>query len=159
MDKLDDVELVHLAEEHFAELNKFELPDEQRQFTALPSEVLNVTEGQYPIVILDEGVAVGFFLLHATDRVKDYTANPNAMLLTALSINSQQQRKGYARKGMLELPLFVRKEFERCDEVVLVVNHKNIPAQQLYLKVGFVDTGERRMGPIGEQIVMSLSIA
>lgn len=60
---------------------------------------------------------------------------------------------------MLQLPLFVRKEFEHCDEVVLVVNHKNIPAQQLYLKVGFVDTGERRMGPIGEQIVMSLSIA
>lgn len=76
MEKLDDIKLVHLAEKHVAELNKFELPEEQRQFTALPSEVLNVTEGQYPIVILDEGVAVGFFLLHATDRVKDYTTNP-----------------------------------------------------------------------------------
>jgi ribosomal protein S18 acetylase RimI-like enzyme len=40
--------------------------------------------------------------------------------------------------------------------VVLVVNHKNIPAQHLYLNVGFVDTGVRKIGRIGEQIVMSL---
>lgn len=28
MEKLDDIKLVHLAEKHVAELNKFELPDE-----------------------------------------------------------------------------------------------------------------------------------
>ncbi|MGE7929665.1 hypothetical protein [Lysinibacillus xylanilyticus] len=59
---------------------------------------------------------------------------------------------------MLSLPEFIKRKFKDCNEVVLVINHKNIPAQNLYLKVGFVDNGERRMGLIGEQIVMNLTI-
>ena len=158
MEKEKLIELMFLSEEHLEKLNDFKLPQEQHKFTALPSEVLNVTEGQYPIVILNEGIAVGFFLLHSTERVKDYSKNPNAMLLTALSIDNKHQRKGYAAKGMSELTAFVKNEFKLCDEVVLVVNQKNIPAQNLYFKVGFSDTGERKMGRIGEQIVMSLKI-
>jgi ribosomal protein S18 acetylase RimI-like enzyme len=156
MEKAGIIELVHFSEEHLPLLNNFELPDEQSQFTALPKNVLNVTDGQYPIVILSEEEPVGFFLLHSTERVKDYSDNPRAMLLTALSIDHRHQRKGYAKKGMVELSRFVKKEFEFCDEVVLVVNHKNIPAQNLYLNVGFVDTGVRKIGRIGEQIVMNL---
>lgn len=159
MDKVDSIELVHLSEEHLEILNNFELPEDQSQFTALPKEVVDVTDGEYPIVLLNDKVPVGFFLLHSTERVRNYTNNANAMLLTAFSTDHKQQRKGYAKKGMLQLPLFMKREFEFCDEVVLVVNHKNIPAQHLYLNVGFVDTGVRRMGPIGEQIVMSLEIS
>ena len=44
------------------------------------------------------------------------------------------------------------------NEVVLAVNEKNIPAQNLYEKVGFQDKGFRRMGPIGQQIIMHLPI-
>ncbi|MFU1847767.1 GNAT family N-acetyltransferase, partial [Enterococcus faecium] len=44
------------------------------------------------------------------------------------------------------------------NEVVLAVNEKNIPAQNLYEKVGFQDKGLRRMGRIGQQIIMHLSI-
>ena len=78
------------------------------------------------------------------------------MLLTALSVNHAKQGRGYAKKGMLLLKDFVKTEFPNCDEIVLVVNHKNVPAQQLYLKVGFGDTGKRKMGPKGEQFVMNL---
>ncbi|MFD3449479.1 GNAT family N-acetyltransferase [Microbacteriaceae bacterium 4G12] len=158
MEKDGLIELVYFSEEHLTILNDFELPEEQSQFTALPKEILNVTDGQHPIVILSEGIPVGFFMLHATDRVKNYSNNPNAMLLAALSIDHRQQRKGYAARGMLALSTFIKKEFQLCDEVVLAVNQKNIPAQNLYFKVGFTDTGERRMGPIGEQMVMGLKI-
>lgn len=109
-------------------------------------------------MILSDDVPVGFFVLHATDRVKEYSSNPQAMLLTALSIDHQQQGKGYAKMAMFALADFVKQEFKECNEVVLVVNHKNIAAQNLYIKVGFVDHGVRRMGPIGEQIVLNLPL-
>ena len=115
-----------------------------------------MTEGQHRIVILSEDEPVGFFLLHSTERVKEYSDNAKAMLLTALSINHLKQGKGYAKQGMLLLSDFVKTEFPDCDEIVLVVNHKNVPAQRLYLRVGFKDTGKRKIGRIGEQFVMNL---
>ncbi len=79
------------------------------------------------------------------------------MLLTSLSVNHAHQGKGYAKQGMLLLKSFVKAEFPTCNEIVLAVNHKNVPAQKLYKKVGFKDTGKRKMGPIGEQLILSLS--
>ncbi|WP_260288965.1 GNAT family N-acetyltransferase [Peribacillus aracenensis] len=158
MEKVDYVELKHFSNEYLDVLNSFELPEEQMQFTALPNKILETTEGQHRIVILSENEPVGFFLLHSTERVKEYSDNPKAMLLTALSVNHAKQGKGYAKQGMLLLSDFVKSEFPNCDEIVLVVNHKNLPAQQLYLKVGFQDTGKRKIGPIGEQFIMNLSV-
>lgn len=37
---------------HLKALKEFKLPQEQAKFTALPIETLDVTDGQYPIVIL-----------------------------------------------------------------------------------------------------------
>ena len=44
------------------------------------------------------------------------------------------------------------------NEVVLKVNEKYSSTQNLYEKVGFQDKGLRRMGPIGQQIIMHLPI-
>lgn len=156
MNKINFLELVHFSNEYRDTLDYFELPKEQVQFTSLPSNYKEVIEGQYRIVILNDREPVGFFLLHATDRVKDYSDNPQAMLLTALSINQVKQGKGYAKQAMLLLRKFVADEFPDCNEIVLAVNHKNIAAQKLYLKVGFQDTGIRKMGIIGEQYIMNL---
>ena len=158
MNKTDYLELVHFSCEYSDILDSFELPKEQVQFTSLPGNYKEVTEGQYRIVILNDREPVGFFLLHATDRVKDYSDNPQAMLLTALSINQVKQGKGYAKQAMLLLRKFVADEFPNCNEIVLAVNHKNIAAQRLYLKVGFQDTGIRKMGIIGKQYIMNLKL-
>lgn len=158
MDKTNYIELCHFSNKHLEVLNSFELPEEQGQFTSLPMNYKEVTDGQYRIVILCDNEPVGFFLLHSTDRVKDYTANPKAMLLTSLSINYKNQGKGYAKHAMLLLKEFVESEFSKCNEIILAVNHRNTSAQQLYLKVGFQDTGERKIGPIGEQFIMNLML-
>lgn len=150
------VKLEHFTEEYVEALHAFELPDEQAKFTALPSKVLEEKKGEYRIVILDKHEPVGFFILHKTERVKQYSDNPNAMLLTALSINHAKQGKGYAKQAMLQLRDFVESEFPDCNEMVLAVNHKNTSALQLYKKVGFTDTGKRKNGPIGEQFIMNL---
>ncbi|NYE04280.1 RimJ/RimL family protein N-acetyltransferase [Bacillus niacini] len=142
MKKMKTVELVHFSIKYETELHSFELQEEQEQFTALPKKITEIADGhdgQYRIVILSENEPVGFFQLHSTDRVKDYSDNPRAMLLTAFSINHVHQGKGYAEQGMSLLSEFVQKEFPDCNEIVLAVNHKNIPAQKLYMKVGFQD--------------------
>ncbi|MDX8046489.1 GNAT family N-acetyltransferase [Gracilibacillus sp. S3-1-1] len=158
MKKTTSIKLLHFSTEHMDDLSSFTLPKEQAQFTALPINYKEVTEGQYRIVIHNEAVPVGFFLLHATERVKEYSDNPHAMLLTALSINQTQQGKGYAKQAMSLLKAFVKKEFPNCSEIVLAVNHKNIAADRLYRKVGFQDTGKRKTGRIGEQLIMSLML-
>ena len=156
MEKTDFIELKHLSSEHIGRLHSFELPEKQNRFTSLPINFVNVSEGQFRIVILHHNEPVGFFLLHATERVKNYTDNQQAMLLTSLSINHSQQGKGYAKQAMNLLKKFAADEFPNCNELVLAVNHKNIAAKQLYKKVGFQDTGKRKVGPIGEQFIMNL---
>ncbi|PCK21883.1 GNAT family N-acetyltransferase [Bacillus pumilus] len=152
----DNVTLAHFSEGYIEGLTSFVLEEEQAKFTALPSAYFEFTEGQYRIVILNESEPVGFFVLHATDRVKDYSNNPNALLLTSLSIHQTQQGKGYAKQAMSLLKQFVTSEFPTYNEIVLAVNHQNIPAQTLYSQVGYQDTGRRKIGPIGEQLILSL---
>lgn len=158
MKKTDYIELSHFSIQYLDALNSFELPKEQGQFTSLPNKFKEFAAGEYGIVVLHDGEPVGFFILHSTDRVKDYSSNPKAMLLTSLSINHKEQGKGFAKQAMCLLGEFVMNEFPNCDEIVLAVNHKNISAQQLYLKVGFEDTGKKKTGPIGEQFIMNLML-
>lgn len=136
----------------------FELPDDQVKFTALPSKVLDAQEGQFPIVIVEDDNPVGFFMLHSTSRVMEYSNNPNAMLLTAFSIDYINQGRGFAKQGLRLLKKYIQNQFPNCDEIVLGVNHQNIAAQNLYIGVGFQDTGRRVIGSLGEQYVMSLRI-
>ncbi|MED4130656.1 GNAT family N-acetyltransferase [Shouchella miscanthi] len=152
------VSLENFEEEYLEQLLDFQLPDDQIKFSALPGELLNTSKGQYKIVITYENNAAGFFLLNSTRRVKDYSENPKAMLLTALTIDSQYQGKGIAKYGMLSLPKFVKENFPLCNEIILVVNCENIPAQSLYKKTGFNDSNKRFYGPLGKQVLMSLPI-
>ncbi|MBU5465916.1 hypothetical protein KQI49_03625 [Virgibacillus sp. MSJ-26] len=53
---------------------------------------------------------------------------------------------------------FVNQEYPEYDEIILAVNHKNVPAQNLYKRVGFSDTGKRKIGKIGEQFIFNTFI-
>ncbi len=80
------------------------------------------------------GYLLVFFALQTGDRVQEFTKNENALLLTSFSINHNRQRKGYAKKSLALLQEFVQCYFPMKNEVVLAVNEKNIPAQNLYEK-------------------------
>ncbi|MFC7370602.1 GNAT family N-acetyltransferase [Fictibacillus iocasae] len=137
-------------------LQRFHLPPEQLPFTAHPSLMLESNEKKRPIVITYNSEPVGFFVLHRSERVSEYSQNSRAMLLTAFSINHTEQGKGFALRAMNQLSEFSRKMYPFCNEIVLAVNKRNIPAQRLYEKAGFLDTGRRKTGKIGEQLIMSL---
>lgn len=158
MESTKKVNLQLYKSEYFESLSQFELPKEQEQFTALPIHSLEMTLERHPIVILNNNEPVGFFVLHSSDRVKEYSDNPNAMLLTAFSINHAHQGKGFAKMGMAQIKNFVNQSFPVCDEIVLAVNKKNVAAQKLYEKVGYKDTGRRKMGKIGEQLILSYPV-
>lgn len=151
-----EVELQFYKSEYLNLLKDYHLPEDQARFTALPADALEVTHEKQPVVIIGNGIVVGFFVLHTSSRVKEYTDNPHAVLLTAFSVNHSQQGKGYARKGLEQLTGFIRKEFPECNEIVLSVNKLNIPAQKVYEKVGYQDTGRTMMGKMGEQFIYSL---
>ncbi|UTR07210.1 GNAT family N-acetyltransferase [Alkalihalobacillus sp. LMS6] len=154
------INLVPYHSKYDAALQAFHLPPEQIQFSALPNKYLRTNKpGQHRIVMTNAtDQPVGFFLLHETERVQDYSPNLQAMLLTTLTVNQCEQGKGYANQAMDLVSPYIQTHFPDKNEIVLVVNKKNIPAQKLYKKSGFFDTGERRVGRIGEQIVMNCMI-
>ncbi|HHK5533692.1 TPA: GNAT family N-acetyltransferase [Bacillus mobilis] len=157
-----EIQLVPYKEKYKEVIQTFTLPSEQVQFTSDPGELLEKAKSDRTknvIVILDyNGLPVGLFALQTGDRVQEFTDNQDALLLTSFSINHNRQRKGYAKKSLALLQEFVKRYYPIKDEVVLAVNEKNISAQNLYEKVGFQDQGFRRMGPIGQQIIMHLPI-
>lgn len=157
-----EIQLVPYEEQYKEIIQSFTLPSEQVQFTANPGELLEKAKNDRTknvVVILDySGVPVGVFALQTGDRVQEFTENKDALLLTSFSVNHNKQRKGYAEKSLALLQDFVKNYYPIINEVILAVNEKNIPAQKLYKKVGFQDKGFRRMGPIGQQIIMHLPI-
>ncbi|MQR95918.1 GNAT family N-acetyltransferase [Fictibacillus phosphorivorans] len=158
---MTNTRLTFFNEIHRDALNAFYLPQEQEKFTAMPSDALRKCEkdrGRHPVVIEANDNTVGFVVLHKGENIGDFTANPNAMVIRALSINHLEQGKGYAKEAMLQLPLFVSKHFPEVNELILAVNFKNEPAKKLYEKVGFVDRGQIKPGPVGPQYVLHYDV-
>jgi RimJ/RimL family protein N-acetyltransferase len=155
------ISLSFYEERYKHQLYDFQLPTEQHQFTGLPCEILEQAledDARFPVIILFDEIPVGFFILHKGEGIKDFSANQNALLLRALSINFLYQGKGYGKMGMELLPEFVKAHFPGVDEIVLAVNMRNQAAKKLYEKVGFIDKGERRNGDIGPQYILHFPI-
>ncbi|HZG13931.1 MAG TPA: GNAT family N-acetyltransferase [Candidatus Bathyarchaeia archaeon] len=156
-DTSNRVALCFYRPEHSERLSAFHLPEEQKQFTALPDEVLSESmrdPNRHPIVITAGEKPVGFFILHHGQGIRSYTSNESALLLRAFSIDHAHQGMGYARAALLLLPAFTAKHFPDYTEIVLVVNSRNLAAKRLYEKTGFQDQGITRMGKNGLQHVL-----
>jgi RimJ/RimL family protein N-acetyltransferase len=156
------VQLTFYKPEHKSVLEAFSLPEEQEQFTGMPIKVLELAvedKHRYPVVILAQFKPVGFFVLYNGEDLESYTSNRHSLLLRAFSINYADQGNGYAKQALLQLEDFVNANFPLIEEIVLAVNEQNVPAQKLYLKCGFHDTGRRKSGPIGPQHILNSTIS
>ncbi|WP_107942746.1 GNAT family protein [Metasolibacillus sp. FSL H7-0170] len=139
-------------------IDHYELTEEQLHYTSHPKECIklsNEDSDRYSILAIEDKELVTFFDLHKNEGVKPYSNNHHAILVRAFSTDFRHQGKGYAKNALILLPEFIKKNFGEVNEIVLAVNLKNIPAQELYKKCGFVDEGVRKMGEKGELIVMS----
>ncbi|ALP35808.1 N-acetyltransferase [Paenibacillus sp. 28ISP30-2] len=157
-----DVELVPYHCEHDAILHTFYLPEDQQQFTGMPDKMLVLAKQdphRHPVVITATGRPVGFFILYDGDELTDYTNTSAALLLRAFSIHYADQGQGYAKNGLLQLPQYISRHFPNILEVVLGVNARNLPAYNLYLKCGFKDEDDTRMGSHGLQHILKMSLS
>ncbi|MGE7924012.1 GNAT family N-acetyltransferase [Viridibacillus arvi] len=155
------IHLERYSDRYESQIACYQLTDEQLQFTGSPVESILVAksdEDRYPILVLDDEEIVTYFVLHKNEGVKPYSNNQKAILLRTFSTDFRYQGRGYAKQSLLELPRFVKMNFPEITEVVLAANLKNIAAQSLYLKCGFIDEGARTMGSHGELIIMSLKV-
>ncbi|AUS25348.1 acetyltransferase [Paenibacillus polymyxa] len=158
---MNNVGLVPYHCEHDAILHTFYLPEEQKQFTGMPAEMLALAKEdphRHPVVITATGRPVGFFILYDGDELADYTNTSVALLLRAFSINYADQGQGFAKQGLLLLPQFISRHFPHIREIVLGVNARNLSAQSLYLKCGFIDEGNTKMGQHGLQHIFKMSL-
>jgi ribosomal protein S18 acetylase RimI-like enzyme len=155
------ITLASYSDEYIEGIKDYMLPQEQYLFTSYPLEVLeqgNQEYDKFPVLILHNGKVVGFFCLYSGKRVAEVTTNDRALLLTSFSINYKYQKRGFAKQALYAISGFIKETFAEMNEVVLVVNMRNIPAQSLYNNCGFKDQGERRIGKKGEQMVLHLEI-
>lgn len=138
---------------------QYMLSEIQLRYTATAEEALQRIKERndglaYPVTILYEEKAVGFFVLDLGDDKLDLTTNKNAILLRSLSLNPQCQGKGIGKAALLKMDDLITENFKDCDEIVLAVNKKNTSAYHLYLKTGYVDEGKTRIGRSGPQYLM-----
>ncbi|WP_175987182.1 GNAT family N-acetyltransferase [Bacillus sp. Marseille-Q1617] len=155
------VRLTQYSEKYRSQLSGFHLPEEQLEFTSLPLEKIHnphISDNTAHVLIVEDEEPVGYFALEDGEKLHKYSENQQARLLTSFSIDSAQQGKGLAKKGLSLLPVFVQDQLPGIDEVVLGVNKRNTAAISLYLKTGFVDEGEIYVGPKGPQHVLHLRV-
>jgi Acetyltransferases, including N-acetylases of ribosomal proteins len=143
-------------------LSHYHLNNEQMNYSALPMKSIKECEQdveRHPIVILYGHKPAGFFVFHEWGGVKRYSENRKALLLRSFSVNSVFQGMGIASKALFLLDSFVKKHFPDMNEVILAVNHKNIIAQHVYKKSGYIDSGKRAMGKHGEMFILSKTLS
>ncbi|MEY8348100.1 GNAT family N-acetyltransferase [Bacillus cereus] len=150
---------LHFYNERFKKvINQYTLTEEQLCYTGIPKECVKLSSqdsDRYSILVMKDDELVTFFVLHKNDGVKPYTDNEKSILIRAFSTDFHHQGKGYAKQTLKMLPAFIRNNFLGVNEIILAVNVKNLAAQSLYKKCGFIDKGVRRMGRKGELIIMS----
>lgn len=143
-------DLDHLLEDYY-------LPEAQAFYSAMPRMAVEMSENnsdRHPMMGIVDNRLVTFFILDEGEDVKIFSDDDRDILLRSFSTNYQDQGNGYARKALELTPDYVRENLPHIKGIVLGVNVNNIPAQKLYEKCGFIDEGNRVMGPKGEMKVM-----
>lgn len=147
---------------HYRDLEEYVLTDAHAYFSAKPLDALasckNNPERRLVLIIQRRQVA-GLFILQSGRIIKEYSDNPDALVMFSYSVDSTKQGHGVATASFRALDAFVREHYQNVDEVALGVNIRNEAARHVYKKAGFTDTGRSFEGPVGWQNIMSKSIA
>jgi|GEM_PF-4499278 len=92
-------------------------------------------------------------LFFVKEGALDIGFDDKALLIRSLAVNPLEQGKGFAFQAMNILPEFVNKHYPEVNKLVLIVNAKNMPAQKLYQKAGFVEHSSRLHEIHGVQLI------
>ncbi|MEH6941052.1 GNAT family N-acetyltransferase [Bacillus sp. JJ722] len=158
---LNDVKLAFYEEKYREKVCSYELDDNQKIFTLMPSEAISMfATNTYsdPVVMLLQQTPIGFFVLHdAKDALHDREV-VNTMFVRSLSVNPRYQGNGFAQKAMRMLPQFVRQHYPHVLELFSVVNLNNARAESVYLKAGYDFRGIKREGLEGIEKILHYTL-
>ena len=119
---------------------------EQEPFSGRADQTLPLAERdprRRAFALVEDGRPVGFLVLDETPS----EALPSAdLLLRGFLVDAAEQGRGVAGRMLAELPRVVAEHVPHARTVVLTVNARNPAALQVYLRAGFVDTGEPYLG-------------
>ncbi|MCH4161123.1 MAG: GNAT family N-acetyltransferase [Bifidobacterium sp.] len=136
-------------------LEHFQLAD--LSFTGSPAHAIHVSlsaKGYHPILLVTSDREIPTFLVldYGDDKYR-YTDRSDSLLIRSFSTDDRFHRRGFALHAMTLLPDYVRGNFSDIHELVLGVNERNKPAQQLYERSGFTKISRTYQGAKGKQFI------
>ncbi|MFD0050126.1 GNAT family N-acetyltransferase [Actinomycetes bacterium NPDC127524] len=145
----------------FPALIQYVLPEEQAIYTTMPADAVKVCregEDKLAVLITEDEMTAGFFVLDYGPESNIYTGNEEAVIFKSFSIDQRYQGRKVAVQALYLLPEFVKRAIPYKNEILLTVHHTNIPARNLYEKCGFKDKGIKFAGESGEELVFHQSL-
>lgn len=158
-----DVWLKRLVDLDPSAVTHLTLGSEQEQFAGSVSKVFTQLQQsryrneEHPFLIISPSSIVGFFVLREMSATPDW-ASKNAITLHSFRIGQSYQGRGYGRSGVDLAVQWIARFRPSVKSLMLSVNVRNELAKRVYLKCGFVDTGETCMGSIGSQNILHYDI-
>jgi GNAT superfamily N-acetyltransferase len=133
-----------------AELVKLRARPDQADFVSPVAVTLAdslLCEGSEPMAILLEDRPIGFYRLEESVRsIAGHDMDYAALGLRSFLIDEAWQGRGLGRTVMDAVIADVQARHRDIEALVLTVNCRNAVALALYLRAGFVDTGELHLG-------------
>lgn len=142
------------------QLEAIEIPAQQKQFSgdiemALYTLLSAPRDGIKGFALLVDEIPVAFLLLKRPPFLPHW-ADVNCASLHALQVDHRHQGKGYGNAFLQALPLAARQAWPEIKGLELSVDAQNESALGLYLKRGWVDSGNAYKGRVGYERRMAL---
>ena len=162
MKKIQIVNYQTLTAAQRKQLDELEILPEQLPFSgdiycALNTLLVRPTADIEGFVLLVDDQPVGFFMLKRGAFLPQWAASGSATL-HALQIDHRVQGQGLGKAFLQGLPGAIHETWPDIEQVMLSVDADNLPALNLYLAQGWVDTGEAYKGRIGYERRLSLKL-
>lgn len=143
------------------QVEAIEVHPQQKEFSgdihgALHSLLSKPSPGVKGFALLAKGIPVAFLLLKRPPCLPHW-ADEDTATLHALQVDHRAQGKGYGKACLQALPQVARHAWPEINGLMLSVDAHNEAALKLYLKQGWVDTGEAYKGRIGYERRLALA--
>ncbi len=131
------VVLREIDEDNWLECVGLKVAEDQAGFVA--SNAFSLVQARYephcvPLAIYDDDLMVGF-IMYAYDK------DDENYWIYRLMVDSSHQRKGYGRAAV-EQVVQILSGVQDCRKIVVSFDPGNLVARQLYLSLGFEETGK-----------------
>ncbi|RON06499.1 GNAT family N-acetyltransferase [Pseudomonas brassicacearum] len=143
------------------QLEAIEIPAQQQQFSgdidmALHTLLSEPGDGIKGFALLADETPVAFLLLKRPPFLPHW-ANGDTATVHALQVDHRHQGKGFGKACLQALPQVARQAWPEIKGLELSVDAHNESALGLYLKQGWVDSGNAYKGRIGYERRMALA--